>query len=112
MISNGVDAAAAYPGATVTRAVFGGAGSDPAKTARPAVADASSGRSLTYGELAARTAAAAAGLVREGIRPGDVVGLYLPGGPEFALALHAVTAAGAVPFPVGGLPAAETAQLL
>jgi acyl-CoA synthetase (AMP-forming)/AMP-acid ligase II len=112
MISNGVGAAAAYPGATVTRAVFGGAGSDPAKTSRPAVADASSGRSLTYGELAARTGVAAAGLAREGIRPGDVVGLHLPGGPEFALALHAVTAAGAVPFPVGGLPAAETAHLL
>ncbi|MGI5327819.1 AMP-binding protein [Actinomadura nitritigenes] len=112
MISQGVDAAAAYPGATVTRAVLGGAGSGPEKTARPAVADASSGRSLTYGELATRIGAAAAGLLREGIRPGDVVGLHLPGGPEFALALHAVTAAGAVPFPVGGLPAAETAGLL
>lgn len=112
MISQGVDAASAYPGATVTRAVLGGAGSGPEKSARPAVADASSGRSLTYGELAARTGAAAAGLVREGIRPGDVVGLHLPGGPEFALALHAVTAAGAVPLPVGGLPAAEIARLL
>ncbi|MBD2899920.1 Long-chain-fatty-acid--CoA ligase [Actinomadura sp. RB99] len=112
MISQGVDVAAAYPGATVTRAVLGGAGSGPEKTARPAVADASSGRSLTYGELAARTGAAASGLVREGIRPGDVVGLHLPGGPEFALALHAVTAAGAVPFPVGGPSAAETARLL
>ncbi|MFB4295899.1 AMP-binding protein [Actinomadura sp. NTSP31] len=112
MISNGVDAAAAFPGATVTRAVFCGAGSDPAKAARPAVADASSGRSLSYGELAARVGAAASGLVREGVRPGDVVGLHLPGGPEFVLALHAVTAAGAVPFPVGGRPAAEVARLL
>ncbi|MDL4819557.1 AMP-binding protein [Actinomadura opuntiae] len=112
MISNGVDAAAAFPGATVTRVVFGGAGSDPAKAARPAVADASSGRSLSYGGLAARAGAAAAGLAREGVRPGDVVGLHLPGGPEFALALHAVAAAGAVPLPVGGLQAAEIARLL
>ncbi|MBO2457455.1 AMP-binding protein [Actinomadura violacea] len=111
MISNGVDAAAAYPGATVTRAVFGGAGSDPARAARSAVADAASGRSLSYGELAVRMRAAAAGLVREGVRPGDVVGLHLPGGPEFALALHAVTAAGAVPFLVGGTPADSVRQL-
>ncbi|MFI0486147.1 class I adenylate-forming enzyme family protein [Actinomadura sp. 9N215] len=96
MVSKGVDPAAAYPAVTVTRAVLG-AGADPR---RVAVVDAESGRSVSYAELAAGVGAAAAGLVREGIGPGDVVGLLLPDGPEFAVALHAVTAAGAVPFPV------------
>ncbi|TDD28683.1 hypothetical protein E1287_32440, partial [Actinomadura sp. KC06] len=77
--------------------VLGESGADPG---RVAVADAASGRSVSYAELGAMVGAVASGLVREGIGPGDVVGLHLPDGPEFAVALHAVIAAGAVPFPV------------
>lgn len=101
MLSRGVDPAAAYPAVTVTRAVLGAAGSDPG---RPAVVDAASGRAVSYAELAAGVGAAAAGLRREGIGPGDVVALCLPDGPDLAVALHAVMAAGAVPFPVGNGP--------
>ncbi|WUI02291.1 AMP-binding protein [Spirillospora sp. NBC_00431] len=97
MLSRGEDPDAVYPAVTVTRAVLG-AGADPG---RVAVMDAESGRSVSYAELVAGVEAAASGLVRAGIGPGDVVGLLLPDGPEFAVALHAVIAAGAVPFPVG-----------
>lgn len=103
MISRGVDPAAVYPAVTVTRAVLG-AGADPG---RVAVVDAESGRSVSYAGLVAGVGAAAAGLVREGIGPGDVVGLHLPDGPEFAVALHAVIAAGAVPFPAGAACSAD-----
>ncbi|MFI0407528.1 class I adenylate-forming enzyme family protein [Actinomadura sp. 3N508] len=97
MLSKGSDPAAVYPAVTVTRAVLGASGADPG---RAAVVDVASGRSVTYAELATMVDAAASGLAREGIGPGDVVGLYLRDGPEFAVALHAVTTAGAVPFPV------------
>lgn len=108
MLSRGVDTAAAYPAVTVTRAVFGTAGPDPGRAGRPAVLDAASGSSMSYAELAAAVGSAASGLAREGIGPGDVVGLHLPDGPELATALHAVIAAGAVPFPVGAVPGAAS----
>ncbi|TMQ80903.1 4-coumarate--CoA ligase family protein, partial [Actinomadura soli] len=97
MLSKGLDPAAVYPAVTVTRAVLGASSADPG---RVAVVDAASGHSVTYADLVAMVEIAASGLVREGIGPGDVVGLHLPDGPEFAVALHAVIAAGAVPFPV------------
>ncbi|WP_329521461.1 AMP-binding protein [Spirillospora sp. NBC_01491] len=117
MISIGVDAAAVIPAVTVSRAVFGAqdvtAGAGDGRDGRAAVLDATTGRALTYADLAAAVGAAAAGLAREGVRPGTVVALHLPDSPEFAIALHAVIAAGAVPFPVRAtVPAAELARLL
>lgn len=47
-----------------------------------------------YGELVERTAR---GLVSAGIRPGDMVGIYLPNCWEFGVAFHAATMAGAIP---------------
>ncbi|TDD60338.1 AMP-binding protein [Actinomadura rubrisoli] len=125
MISNGVDPGAAYPAMTVTEAVLGaggpggGLGGDGlgggglGGPARPALVDGASGRSLSRADLAAQAGSAASGLAREGLGRGSVVGLHLPDGPEFAVALHAVTAAGAAPFPVpAAVPAAELARLL
>ncbi|MQY07741.1 AMP-binding protein [Actinomadura macrotermitis] len=112
MISHGADAGPVYPSVTMAEAVFGAAG-DPARQHRPAVVDATSGRGPSHAELAAAVGAAAAGLAREGVGPGTVVALHLPDTPEFALALHAVAAAGAIPFPVRAtVPAAELARLL
>ena len=47
-----------------------------------------------YGEM---VESAARGLVAAGIRPGEVIGIYLPNCWEFGIAYHAATLAGAVP---------------
>ena len=47
-----------------------------------------------YAELVERTAE---GFVAAGIRPGDMIGIYLPNCWEFGVAFHAATLAGAIP---------------
>jgi acyl-CoA synthetase (AMP-forming)/AMP-acid ligase II len=79
------------PDVTVTQAVFG----DRPRGGRAALVDATSGRTVSYAELAAAVWTAAAGLVRQGLGPGAVVALHLPDTPEFVIAAHAVLAAGA-----------------
>lgn len=56
---------------------------------------------LTYGELAAQALAVAGHLVAEGIEPGSVVAVSLPKGPEQAVAVLGVLAAGAAYLPIG-----------
>jgi len=113
MISIGPEPVGAVPAVTVTQAVFGAAGADPDLGDRPALVDATSGRSLSHRDLAAAVGSAAAGLVREGLGAGTVIALYLPDSPEFAVALHTVIAAGAIPLPVRPtLPAPELGRLM
>ena len=69
-----------------------------ANTARPAVVTRD--RQITYGELWRRVSALAADLARQGVRPGDRVGLLLPNSPEFVLAYFAAATAGAVVVPM------------
>ncbi|TWP47252.1 4-coumarate--CoA ligase family protein [Lentzea tibetensis] len=80
------------PDRTLTEHVLAGAA---ARADRPAVVDGLTGDLITYGELARRVELAAAGLVRLGVRSGDVVALVSHNQPLFAVALHAITAAGA-----------------
>ena len=47
-----------------------------------------------YGDLVERTAR---GLVAAGVRPGDMIGIFLPNCWEFGVAFHAATMAGAIP---------------
>jgi len=54
-------------------------------------------RRLTYGAYAELVERVAGGLVAAGVRPGEVVGLYLPNCWEYGVAFHAITLAGAVP---------------
>ncbi|WP_416978209.1 AMP-binding protein [Streptomyces sp. T028] len=61
---------------------------------RPALVDASSGRTLTYGELAALVRGLAAGFAAAGIGKGDVVALHSPNTILFPVVLYATTAAG------------------
>ena len=61
-----------------------------------ALMDAVTGRALTYGELVAGVRRAAARLAELGIRKGDVVALWLPNSPDFAIAFHAILKLGAV----------------
>jgi acyl-CoA synthetase (AMP-forming)/AMP-acid ligase II len=54
----------------------------------------------TYADLANVIKRAAAGLAWRGLRPGDVVGVYVPDVASYVLACHAIGAAGGVPCPV------------
>jgi acyl-CoA synthetase (AMP-forming)/AMP-acid ligase II len=71
------------------------------------------GESYSYASFASTVQAAAAGLTWRGLRPRDVVGVMVPDAVSFAIAVHAVRAAGGVPSPVNAaLCAAETAGQL
>lgn len=57
-------------------------------------------RSLSYSRYGEVVEALAKGLVRQGIRLGDVVAIFLPNCWEFAATYHAATLAGAIPTPL------------
>jgi acyl-CoA synthetase (AMP-forming)/AMP-acid ligase II len=61
---------------------------------KPALIDGPSGRTLTYGELDRGVRALAAGLAGRGFGKGDVLAIYMPNLPEYALAFHGAAAAG------------------
>ncbi|MGH9803670.1 MAG: class I adenylate-forming enzyme family protein [Candidatus Acidiferrales bacterium] len=69
---------------------------------RTALVDASCepARRMTYAELGEMIERLARGFVAAGIRPGEVVALYLPNSWEFCAAYHAATLAGAIPTPL------------
>jgi acyl-CoA synthetase (AMP-forming)/AMP-acid ligase II len=62
---------------------------------KPAVVDAPSGRVVSYAEVAERVRRFAGALAAGGVAAGDVVALYAPNSPEYAVAFHAIAAAGA-----------------
>ena len=66
----------------------------PQKTA---IVDASSGRRLTYAEYGEAVESIARGLIAAGVKPEDVVAIFLPNSWEFCVAFHAVQLAGAIP---------------
>lgn len=55
---------------------------------------------LTYAQLRVRAAAGAGALAADGVRAGALVGIALAPGAEFAVALHAAWALGAVAVPI------------
>jgi amino acid adenylation domain-containing protein len=61
----------------------------------------SDGATLSYGELLARAARLAAGLAEHGVRPGALVAVTLPRGPDQIAAVLAVALAGGAYVPVG-----------
>jgi acyl-CoA synthetase (AMP-forming)/AMP-acid ligase II len=63
---------------------------------KAALIDGPSGRTITYGELDAATAALAGALVQRGIAKGDEVAVYMPNLPEYAVVFHGISRAGAV----------------
>jgi non-ribosomal peptide synthetase component F len=74
-----------------------------ARGERPALVGGSAawpGRTLSHASLAAVLQAAAAGLVRHGVRDQDIVGVYVPDAVSYVLAVHAIRAAGGVPSPL------------
>src|SRR6266496_2694376 len=74
---------------------------------RPALIDGPSGRTLTYGQLAAAVRRTAAGLAARGFRKGDVLAIYLPNVPEYAVAFYGVATAGGVTTTVNPLYTAQ-----
>jgi len=72
----------------------------PSRGERRALAGGPAGLACGYADLAATVQAAAAGLAWRGLQPGDVVGVHVPDAACYALAAHAIRAAGGVPMPV------------
>src|SRR5664279_6405757 len=54
-------------------------------------------RRISFAEYADLVERTAHGFVAAGIRPGDMIGIYLPNCWEFGVAFHAATLAGAIP---------------
>jgi len=63
---------------------------------KPALIDGPSGRTLTYGELTTAIEAFAAGLAARGFGKGDVLCVYMPNLPEYAIAFHGAASIGAI----------------
>jgi acyl-CoA synthetase (AMP-forming)/AMP-acid ligase II len=63
---------------------------------KAAFIEGTSGRTITYAELAESVRGLAAGLAARGFRKGDVFAHYAPNLPEYAVAFHGVASAGGV----------------
>ena len=63
---------------------------------KPALVEGTTGRAYTYAELHGLVRRAAAGLARRGFRKGDVLAVFSPNVPEFAVAFHAAATLGGV----------------
>lgn len=61
---------------------------------KPALVDVADGYTLTYGQLARRVAQLASGLARRGFRTGDVMAIFSPNTPDYAVVFLGVAAAG------------------
>src|SRR5258708_18285992 len=67
-----------------------------ARSDKPALVDAASGRTLTYSGWADSVRRVATALSRRGLRKGDVFAIYSPNLPEYAIAFHAVSLLGGI----------------
>jgi acyl-CoA synthetase (AMP-forming)/AMP-acid ligase II len=66
------------------------------RAAKPALIDGPSGRTITFGELAGGARLAAGGLAARGLQKGEVLAIYCPNLPEYAVAYYGVQLAGGV----------------
>jgi acyl-CoA synthetase (AMP-forming)/AMP-acid ligase II len=74
---------------------------------KPALIDGPSGRTLTYAGLADGVRRMAGGLARHGVNQGDVVALFAPNMPEWAVAFHGIASLGAVVTTINSLATSE-----
>jgi acyl-CoA synthetase (AMP-forming)/AMP-acid ligase II len=63
---------------------------------RAAIIDGTTGRAISYGELIRAIRRAAAGLAARGLKKGEVMAIFSPNVPEYAIAFHAVAMLGAI----------------
>ncbi|HEV3511977.1 MAG TPA: AMP-binding protein [Candidatus Sulfotelmatobacter sp.] len=64
---------------------------------KTALVDTSCGRRMTYSEYGETVEAVARGLIQAGVRPGEVVAIFLANSWEFCASFHAAQLAGAIP---------------
>jgi acyl-CoA synthetase (AMP-forming)/AMP-acid ligase II len=83
----------AIPDVTITDYVFRHA---TRLASKPALIDAPTGRTLTYGQLVEGARRVATGLSRRGFGKGDVLAIYSPNLPEYAIVFHAVAMLGGI----------------
>jgi len=93
MIQNSPHPEVDIPEVSLTALLHERARQFPEKTA---LIDGPSGRSYTYSQLETLVRRAAAGLARHGFSQGDVLAIYSPNLPEYAIAFHAVALAGGI----------------
>ncbi|MBY0374118.1 MAG: AMP-binding protein, partial [Bryobacteraceae bacterium] len=62
----------------------------------PALIESETGRTFTYRELGQRIRSLAAGWQAAGLSKGDVVAIYAPNSPDYAIAAHGISLAGGV----------------
>ncbi len=80
---------------------------------RPALVTREPGQTHSFADLASTIQRAAAGLAWRGLRPRDVVGVYVPDAASYVLACHSVSAAGGIPCPLSaGLSVTQAAGQL
>lgn len=63
---------------------------------KPAFIDGSTGRTLTFGQVANGARLAASSLAKRGFKKGDVFAIYSPNIPEYAVAFHAIIMLGGI----------------
>ncbi|MGH4025287.1 MAG: AMP-binding protein [Pseudonocardiaceae bacterium] len=74
---------------------------------RPALVDGISGQTITYGELKVLVDRLAGALAARGVGKGDVVGVFAPNTPSYAVVFHGIVRAGAVATTVNSLYTAD-----
>ena len=74
-----------------------------ARGERPALIDAVTGHTITYGQLDLLTRRLAAGLQARGFEPGQVAGIFAPNIPEYPVAYFGIARAGGTSTTVNGL---------
>ena len=70
----------------------------PQRGDKPAIIDGPTGRTLTYAQLVDAVRRVAAGLAAHGFAKGDVLGIYSPNVPEYAVAFHAAASLGGISY--------------
>ncbi|HEV2706487.1 MAG TPA: 4-coumarate--CoA ligase family protein [Pyrinomonadaceae bacterium] len=93
MVFRGPFADVSIPDISLTELVFSRLAQHPDK---PALIDGLTGRTITYAELHERIRRVAASLAKRGFNKGDVLAIYSPNVPEYAVAFHAVAMLGGV----------------
>ena len=74
---------------------------------KPALIDGPTGRTITFGQFDAAVRSVAAGLAERGFRKGDVLGIFSPNVPEFAVVFHAVSLLGGINTTINSLYTAD-----
>ncbi|HEX8491803.1 MAG TPA: AMP-binding protein [Pyrinomonadaceae bacterium] len=67
---------------------------------KPALIDGSTGRIVTYAQLAQSVRSVASSLAQRGLEKGDVFAIFSPNLPEYAVAMHAVGILGGITVPI------------